>query len=92
MLKFIAQLAESSYPTLAIDDYNARKLLEVSDFVEPCRECKKQNCPRETCKFVTIGEIGLFHGEVSARYVPDCRKIKYYPTFGMLVNTIVTVI
>ncbi len=88
MLKFMTEQLKSRYPTLVVDEYNATKLLDIADFVEPCNHCDKRVCTRKTCKLATIDEIVLYKGEIGARYHPNCRKIGYYVTFGMLVNTI----
>lgn len=87
MLKFMETL-KSKYPTLAVNEYNAKRLLDIADFVEPCNRCDKKVCNRAVCKLVTIDEITLYKGEIGSRYHPNCRKINYYVTFGMLVNTI----
>lgn len=88
MLKFMTETLKSRYPTLVVDEYNATKLLDIADFVEPCNRCDKRVCTRPTCKLATIDEIVLYKGEIGARYMPNCRKLGYYTTFGMLINTI----
>ena len=88
MITFMRETLILRYPTLAVDEYNAKRLLDIADFVEPCNRCDKKVCNRSVCKLVTIDEITLYKGEIGSRYHPNCRKLNYYVTFGMLVNTI----
>lgn len=88
MLKFMAETLKSRYPTLAVDEYNANKLLMIADDVAPCNGCDKRVCNRRACKLATIDEIVLYKGEIGARWLANCRDKKYYPSFGMLINTI----
>lgn len=86
--KMIAFMESLKHPNLNCDEFNARKMLDIMKFVQPCDKCDKKVCSREVCKLTTIDEICLYKGEIFPRYMPNCRIMRYYPTFPMLAHTI----